>query len=344
MDVRAIIENYEGYFRSTPEAAGNSYFWNSLEVDLYEDFDFSRASLFQGDMNAELLFRHFSPFVLSVEPLGEKYQIRVLYSSNTSDPEYIGSKVWCIHKLNAVKENNRWVFENLIVELTKQWSSQSYGLIHYFHPENHVFNHQEAKQALAFCEDFIERFDPQGVEPFNYFITNSIDDMGLLENFDYYFVGVTGGKAREGMILTAKGNEFYPHELVHQLLPMNKNRGYLIEEGLAVFLGTREDMNEFEQLMGMLATDLVRDPLRFNFETLISQTTQYNGYRTAYPSGAAICELIYQLKGDQGLQKLMNACTSDYTSLMNSLTTILGMNHVEVTEAWSAVVNSYNKD
>lgn len=31
------------------------------------------------------------------------------------------------------------------------------------------------------------------------------------ENLDYIFSGVTSGKAKEGMILSSKGNEFYPH-------------------------------------------------------------------------------------------------------------------------------------
>ena len=73
----------------------------------------------QGGMNAKQLCGTFLPFVMLVESIGEKYQIRVLYSSETTDPKYIGSKVWCIQKLNVTRENENWVLENLIVELSK---------------------------------------------------------------------------------------------------------------------------------------------------------------------------------------------------------------------------------
>lgn len=61
---------------------------------------------------------------MSVEPIDEKYQIRVLFSSPTTDPKYTGSKVWCIQKLNAIREDQKWVLENLMVEITKDCPSK----------------------------------------------------------------------------------------------------------------------------------------------------------------------------------------------------------------------------
>ena len=339
-DINSIIKLYEDYYKSKPDSIYDNPHWNSKEKEHYEDFDFSRASIFQGGMNAEMLFKYFSPFVMSVEPIGNKYQIRVLFSSPTIDPKYAGSKVWCIQKLNAIRENQNWVFENLIVDLSKNWSSTQLGFIKYIYPPTHNFNQQEAEKGKVFCNDIIKRFNPSFQNGFEYYVTSSKDEMGLLENFDYYFVGITSGKAREKMILTSKGNEFYPHEFVHKILPSNTNRSYIIEEGLATFLGTKEDTVEYRKLMQKLDLDLESNSEKINFQSTISQTTRFNGYQTAYPAGAAICELVYKVSGDKGIIQLMTANTIGFDNIIQTVSGITGLNQEEIEIEWKKIINT----
>jgi len=340
-DVRAVIALYENYYRSKPDSIYDNPYWNKREKELYRDFDFSRASIFQGGMNASTLFQYFSPFVMSVERIGEKYQIRVLFSSATTDPKYAGSKVWCIQKLNAVREEGQWVLENLIIDLSKNWSTKKHGYIEYIYPPSHQFDTHEAARAKHFCDEFIKNYNPNFNDTFKYYVTSSKDAMGLLENFDYYFVGITTGKAREGMILTAKGNEFYPHEFIHKLLPPNDKRGHVIEEGMAVFFGTKVNAQEYEDLMSKLAKDLNTDSETINFYTTISQEERNNGYQTAYPTGAAICELVYQQKGHVGLKKLMTADTKGYTNIVQSVCSITDLTEQELEYKWKEVLEMY---
>lgn len=340
-EVKSVIKLYENYYNAKPDSIYDNPFWNQEEKDLYHDFDFSRASIFQGGMNSEQLFQYFSPFVMSVESIGEKYQIRVLFSSSTSNPEYAGSKVWCIQKLNAVKEGEKWVLENLMIELSKDWLSQKYGLIEYVYPPTHSFNQQEAIRAEQFCNGIIQRFNPNYKGPFKYYVTSSQDEMGLLENFDYYFAGITTGKAREGMILSANGNEFYPHEFIHQLLPQNPDRGYLIEEGAAVFLGTKEDPKEYKDLLKQLATDLETEPEAVNFTSILSQELRFKGYPTAYPAGAALCELTHQLGGDKALSQLLAANTTNYEELLKTLCSITKYSEKRLEKAWLKTIKHY---
>ncbi|MCS4435835.1 hypothetical protein [Aquiflexum gelatinilyticum] len=340
-EINAIIKLYENYYRSKPDSVYDNPYWNKKEKTLYKDFDFSRISIFQGGMDANTLFQYFSPFVLSVEPIGAKYQIRVLFSSATTDPKYAGSKVWCIQKLNAVKEGESWVLENLIVELSKGWSSKKLGCIDYIFPPTHEFDIQEAERAKSFCEEIIRRFNPGYDGEFKYYITSSMDDMGLLENFDYYFVGITSGKAREGMILTAKGNEFYPHEFIHKLLPSNPKRNFVIEEGIAQFLGTKENKEEYESLMNKLAVDLEERSETINFKSVISQSERFNGYQTAYPAGAAICELVHGHSGDQGLLQLLMADTMEYKNLVTTICLITKLSEQELEMKWSETLKKY---
>lgn len=339
-DINSIIKLYEDYYKSNPDSIYDNPHWNSKEKELYGDFDFSRVNIFQGGINAERLFKYFSPFVMSVEPIGNKYQIRVLFSSPTTDPKYAGSKVWCIQKLNAIKENQTWVFENLLVDISKNWSSKQVGFIKYIYPPTHSFNQKEAERSKAFCQEMIQRFNPSFQDSFDYYVTSSKDEMGLLENFDYYFVGITSGKARETMILTSKGNEYYPHEFVHKLLPLNTNRSYIIEEGLATFLGTKEDTVEYEKLMKNLALDLASNSEKINFQSTISQTTRFNGYQTAYPAGAAICELVHDASGDKGLIQLMTANTIGFDNIVQTVIKITGLNQEAIEIEWKKIINT----
>lgn len=341
IDIKSIIQLYENYYKSSPDSIYDNPYWNKQEKQLYRDFDFSRASIFQGGFNANTLFQYFNPFVMSVEPVGEKYQIRVLFSSSTTTPQYAGSKVMCIQKLNAIKENGKWVLENLLVELTAEWNTKRIGIIEYVYPPSHSFDNETAERADKYCDEIIERFNPNYSGSFKYYVTSSIDDMGLLENFDYYFVGITTGKAREGMILTAKGDEFYPHEFIHKLLPDNPTRGYVIEEGLAEYLGTKEDKTEYGNLMNKLATDLKTNSEKINFEATVSQSVRFNGYQTAYPAGAGICELVYELNGDEGLKQLMQSDTKDYSGIINTVCSITKLTESELKTEWNKIMEKY---
>jgi len=337
-DVKDVLKLYENYINSRPDSIYNNPYWNKTEKELYDDFDFSRNSIFQGGIKPIQLFSAYSLFVMSVEPIGEKYQIRVLFSSKSVNVEYAGSKVWCIQKLNAIKEGDKWVLENLIVDLTKKWNNESFGVIDYVYPNSFGFNEKDALKSEKFCKNIIKRFNPTYSKQFKFYITNSIDEMGLLENFDYYFVGITTGKTDRYKILSAKGNEFYPHEFVHKLLPENSKRGSVIEEGLAEFLGSKIEDNNYYELIKKLAQDVEKNE-KINFKTVVSQTIRFNGYQTAYPAGAVICELVYSEKGDNGLLKLMLSDTSDYETILTSIKEITDLTEESIISKWEEILN-----
>lgn len=333
-NVREILALYENYFNSNPDSIYNNPYWNTQEKELYYDFDFSRSSLFQGGMKPEQLAQIYPPFVLSVEPIQEKYQIRILFSSTTTDEKYVGSKVWCIQKLNTVKQDNKWLLENLIVEITKNWKSETVGFIKYIFPNTLSFDFNRAAEANNFCKEIIKTYHPTYKDSLTFFLTDNIDEMGLLENFDYYFVGMTKGKSYEnGKILSANGDEFYPHEFIHALLPKNKKRGYIINEGLAVFLGTKKNSVEYNSLIAKLSNDVTLK--KVNFESVVSQKIRFTNYQTAYPAGAVICEIIYKHKGADGIKQLISEDTSNYNNIIKAITKITGLQLEEFVSEWN---------
>ncbi len=321
IEVKEVLKLYENYINSQADSIYDNPYWNSEEKARYKDFDFSRINIYNG-ISSSQLFRIYTPFVLSIEPKNEKYQIRTLYSNSDTEPPYVGSKVWCIHKLNATREKGAWRLENLLVEETKNWIKNRAGFIEYVFPREHQFNAERANKAMLFCNEIVRKFNPEFNESFSFYLANGVDGMGELENFDYIFSGVTTGKAREGMILSSKGDEFYPHEFIHKLLPVNKNRGHVIEEGLATFLGTKEDMDEYLSMMQKLAKDF-NEKESFTLENILNNQTEWNGYPVAYPGGALICEVIHELKGDMGINKLARGKTNGYDEIISLTQDIL---------------------
>lgn len=340
-EINEVFNLYKNYLNSSPDSIYNNPYWNETEKKQYHDFDFSRASIFQGGVSPEKIFSIYQPFVLSIEKQGKRYFIRTLVSSNTSDEKYVPSKVWCIQKLAAIKENNNWVLENLRPSITEKWNSYKAGLVQYHFSPKYQINVDETIKSKDFCTAIIERFNPGYNEPFDYYITDNVDDMGLLENFDFVFVGITTGKTGNGFILSAKANEYYPHEFVHKLLPKNINRSMLIDEGLAVFLGTKMDEHAYFNTMVKLATDLREEEEKFNFMSIVSQKERYHGYQTAYPAGAAICELIYREKGDGGLILLLAADTSSYDKTVAIIQKITGFSEDEIIEKWKQILDKF---
>jgi len=340
-EVKAIVNLYENYINSSPDSIYNNPYWNQEEKAQYNDFDFSRVSLFNG-LNSTQLFSIYPPFVLSVEPVGDKYQIRVLYSNSAQEAPYVSSKVWCIHKLSAVKENKDWKLENLLVEETKDWVKTKIDFIEFIYPKAHQFNKKRARHSIDFCRTIIERFHPNFNNPFKFYITNGIDRMGLLENFDFYFTGTTTGKAREGMILSAKNDEFYPHEFIHKLLPANKDRGHVIEEGLATFLGTKEDKKEYHAIMKKLADDFNKTP-SYSLENILNNQVEWNGYPVAYPAGALICEVINGQQGDKGINQLIRGKSNNYKEIMSLALKILNTDEKELVSLIEQKLEAYRQ-
>ncbi|MCB9207726.1 MAG: hypothetical protein H6609_00005 [Ignavibacteriales bacterium] len=131
------------------------------------------------------------------------------------------------------------------------------------------------------------------------------------------------------MILSSKGDEFYPHEFIHKLLPVNENRGHVIEEGLATFLGTKEDSNEYLTMMRKLANDY-KSGESYSLENILNNMTQWNGYPSAYPGGALICEVIHETGGDKGINQLVRGNTKTYSEIISLTGSILQLKEADV--------------
>ena len=60
----------------------------------------------------------------------------------------------------------------------------------------------------------------------------------------------------------------------------------------------------------------------YSLENVLNNTTQWNGYPSAYPGGALICEVIHEISGDEGINKLVRGNTKNYNEIISIMGSI----------------------
>lgn len=339
-EVKEILQLYTNYLQSRPDSIYDNPYWDEIDKQQYKDYDFSRMSLFQNGISLNEVLAYFSPYVLSIEKVANNlYTIRTLYSDNVSDN---GTKVWCIHLVNAIKTPTGWKLQNYLRHETANWNLIQSKRINYHFPKAHVFNNDLANKSTAFCEEIIQKYNPNYKNVIEFYITESIDEMGRLEGFDFYFTSVTTGKTKEGMVFSGKGSEFYPHEFIHALLPINDKRGKLVEEGLATFLGTKQDKKEYADLIKPYANDYFKSKDSIDIEDFAISRGAWRGYNSLYPAGAILCELVYNKKGEEGIRQLINTDTSNARMVLSLVLEITQLDRATFKKEWESILLSYN--
>jgi hypothetical protein len=168
--------------------------------------------------------------------------------------------------------------------------------------------------------------------------------MGLLFGFDYYYLNYTTGMTYKWLnqIFSSNAGEYYPHEFVHIVLNDYKNSkcSYLVEEGLACFLG-EFGSEKYKWRVVRLAQDYLRNLPTYSLDTLFINGADWNGYQTSYPTGSILAEIIYEKKGYDGIRKLCESPTENSTEIYQAIKSITGLNKTQFEKIFRSKLKSY---
>ncbi len=222
-EIKQVAMLWINYLNAIPDSLYDNPYWNSAEKLKFKRFDLSMEHLYQ--MPASQLLRYYKPTILSIEKEGDNYGIRTIFLADGLPEEYRKSNPWCITKLYAVKENGDWKLKNALPIVTENWNKKTLGKITFIYPPHHKFNKVLAKKASLFCDKISETFEFDEWKPFDFYITNSGDELGKLLNFDFFFASYTTGIGMNDkrILLSGLGSEYYPHEFIHLTVP-NQDR------------------------------------------------------------------------------------------------------------------------
>ncbi len=300
-EVKDVAELWINYLKSTPDSIYNNPHWNNDEKLKFKGFDFSIPYLYQFPSNQ--LLAYYKPTILSIEKEGNYYGIRTIFAADELQGEYRKSNPWCITKLYAIKENGHWKLKNAMPIITENWNKKTIGKITFIYPTNHNFNEYLGKKASLFCNEISKEFNFPEIEPFDFYITKSGDELGKLLNFDFSFAGYTTGIGmnENRILLSGLDSEFYPHEFIHLIVP-RKDRHWMIEEGFATWKGG-QDGKTFEESAFILANEIALNQ-SVTFADVLNKKWGWQ-YAAFYTTGAVLCKVAYDKGGVVLVNKLL---------------------------------------
>lgn len=337
-DINAIANLWINYLKSKPDSVYDNPYWNQAEKKKYTDFDLSRKFLYQ--FPSEQLLRYYQPTILSIVKEGRYYAIRTLFYADGVEKEYRSSNPWCITKLYATKENGDWKLINALKVITENWSRKKIGPINFIYPFPRKLNLLLAQESVDFCKNIIEEFNFPKIESFDFYITENGDKLGKLLNFDFAFAGYSTGVGLydKNILITGLNSEFYPHELVHMVLP-KKERHSFVEEGFATWKGGTMEKT-FQENARILAKQIAKNDT-ITFENVLNKQWGWQ-YAAFYTTGALFCDLIYREKGKDALKKFLETPKDD-NSLINSLCSLLNIKEEELNMFWRKKLMEFTK-
>jgi len=328
-EIKEIANLWINYLNSEPDKISDNPYWNKEEKAMYKDFDLSRSLLYQ--FPSEHLLIHFTPEILTIEKEGENYGIRTIFSAEGLKGEYRKSNPWCIQKVYAVKENNEWRLKNCLPIITADWNKKTVDKITFIYPPYHKFNQDLAEKANRFCNQIMNEFQFPDWKPFDFYITQSGDELGRLLNFDFFFAGYTTGIGfnEKRMLLSGFGSEYYPHEFIHLIVPQFDRHG-LIEEGFASWKGGQGGKT-FEESAKLFANELVKNDT-VTFLDVLNKKWGWE-YAAFYTTGAILCNTALEKGGVKLVNELLNI-PNDSEKVIDNLCLIFDMDKHDFESFW----------
>lgn len=337
-EVKEVIQLWINYLTSQPDIIYDNPYWNIPEKLRYKDFDFSRAYLYP--FSSKQLLSYYQPTILSIEKEGEYYGLRTLFSAEGLEGEYRKSNPWCITKLYAVKENNKWKLKNALPVVTENWSRKTFGKITFIYPPEHKFDEELAIKANEFCNQIASEFRFSDWKPFDFYITPNGDALGKLLNFDFSFTGYsTGiGMNENRILLSGLGSEFYPHEFIHLIVPKFERHG-IIEEGFATWKGGAMEKT-FDERAKMLANEIFLND-SITFTDILNKKWGWQ-YAAFYTTGAILCHAAYTKGGVAFVNKLLETSNDD-EALVETICLLFEIKKQNLNSFWRSEVLKFKK-
>ncbi|HEY4650165.1 MAG TPA: hypothetical protein VIG72_02075 [Pontibacter sp.] len=328
-EIKPIITLYKNYLESHPDSLYDNPYWNEAEKQKYRDFDFTRNSIFQeGGWSAKSLYNSFTPHLLKVEKRDSVYLIQAMLYSAKADVAWQKFNPILIHRYYAVKEGEDWKLANAITYDTEDWKTISTKYIDFHFSRSKYYSDTLAALSNSFCDTIIKRFNfTPPTQKVAYYVADGVHEVGRLLGYDHYIYGFAYGKTIENIIISGNGTVYYPHELVHQFSNNHPERGGIIEEGFATWLGGSMGKS-YDELARQYASEY-RSNRGASFEWA------WQCPINCYPFAAIIFDLLHEYTGDKGVAAFLKLPSRNVEETYSAIRKVTGWNKKEFLRKWA---------
>jgi hypothetical protein len=120
----------------------------------------------------------------------------------------------------------------------------------------------------------------------------------------------------------------------------NDSINYIIEEGLACFFGEL-GTEKYKTQISRLAKDYLTNKPTYTIDNLINNSSTWNGYQTAYPTGSILAEITFEKSGYDGLRKLIQLNTKTDSDIYNAIRQITKLTKAQLEKEFRIRLKMY---
>jgi hypothetical protein len=327
--IRVIYQLLGDYLNARPDSVYANPYWNAAEVAYHvtqrqENADLAAPFLFFG-ITAKQTFATYQPTVLSIEPVGEKYVVRLLlYAENP--PKWVSDSQWnppVIMRYYVARDAaGQWKLENTWANLLTGWQVFTTPWVKFHYPPSFQFHTAEAFKASAFCDSVVTVLHLTSAKQFDFYVMNSEEELGQLFNMEYWLAYNTGFTQKaHNRTLSGRGREQHLHEFVHMLYHPVKN--YFLAEGIATYLGGVDGYTPYQQTLRAVAQNLLTNHPKVSFKDLYNNSFKYaTNSNPRYAAGALVYELVHKKAGVAGF-RVLEESDNTYEAFLNHFAAIM---------------------
>ncbi|HAE14710.1 MAG TPA: hypothetical protein DCG24_10780 [Bacteroidetes bacterium] len=335
-DTREVMTLFENYLHNRPQDQTENHYWNTDDQQKYLQFDFLESE-FQPS-----LYMGFPVHVLSITFRKEICEIKAQFSSCKAD----GSPyVLAIVNYIAKKENGSYRLYNALTWNRQDWEQYSVGIVDFYYPDYHKFDHEKAEKLHTFILDLCSHL---GVppKPLEYYLADTYDEIQKLKGLDYY-LGMGGqslpsGRASDNKVYCAGLGEYYIHEVFHaETDSYFPDMHFWAAEGIATFLGGSRGKSldwHIERTDRYLQSHPETDLNEMLKLTNLDSETSFH-----YVLGGLIAEMIFEKGGWPLLLELMSGGVHD-EDYYHTIEVLLGISKQELNEQIRQELHKRSKD
>ncbi|RTQ45999.1 hypothetical protein EJV47_22840 [Hymenobacter gummosus] len=334
-DVKSVFQLVGRYLNNHPDSLFANPDWQPAEVQRQvvghqERVDLAAPFLF-ADLPARRMLALYQPTVLSIEPVGSKYLVRVLFYAE-NPPKWITDSRWnpphILRYYAARDAGGAWKLENSWGNELARWRTYQTRWISFHYPPTLAFSEAKARQASRFCDSLATTLKLPDAKPFDYYLMSSEEELGRLFNFDYWLAYNTGFTQKaHNRIFSARGRESHLHEFVHIMYHPVPN--YFLAEGIATYLGGVDGYTPYQQTLRDVARDLLNKPTVSFADIYNNKYRNQTNNNPRYAAGALVYALVRAKVGIAGFAKLEESANT-YESLLGQVGQLLHLKPTQV--------------
>lgn len=295
-----ILSLIDAYFSKNLSLQEKTTFWkyNGEEIDVRG-----------GDLHSieeKAKIGSYTPTILSMLYIDEKYQIRVAWMGNTPEDD----KVLATYNFLVNKD---YQFENIFENQINTFTKRKIRNLTFYYKNPKLFRKEDAKKTLKFNKEMADFFELPEID-FSCFVLDSYPEQKHLRGFDFDTDMVIGGEYGGEVLLSINvifsGNQsaYYPHEMVHLYTAEKvENKNHLMDEGIATYFGGTRGLN-FSELMQIFYSFLQKENV--DIYTMLNKgeftviNTKADSY---YAFSALLCHTILEYYGKEKLFELLGS-------------------------------------